>query len=323
MLKLKLQYFADGAGQAAGGTAEAAGGANGGITGVKEEAAVPENKRARKSNPLADVKYGKQPKSAAEATEQSAPASITGKAEAETEESFDELIKGKYKKDFDDRVQSIVQSRLKNAKAGEEAISKLMPALTMFAERYNLQPSENGEINVDSLVKAITDDNSLYEAEAANEGMPVEAYKRMKNLERQELIRQQSEARAEQAAQNKARIDKLIKDGEALKQSYPGFELDKEMENETFRRLLASNVPMKTAFEVIHKDEIIKGAVHLTTEEARKQIVNAVASGAKRPAENGIASQGGAIIKDDPKKLTKADREEIRRRVRSGEKIVF
>ncbi len=328
MLKLRLQLFAEGAAGAGAGTASAAAPSAEGIPGAEGEAAVP--KRSRKENPLAAVKYGKQPEVSATNAQSDSSKQQTDPADTATannadmaEESFDELINGKYKKDFDDRVQNIVKQRLKNSKGTEETFNKLMPAVMMLSERYGLDTSNMDKFDVDRFVKAVTEDNAMYEDEALKEGVPVETYKKLKNLERNEKIRQVQDTQRAADDANRSRIIQLISQGEQLKQSYPNFNLDAEMKNTEFRRLVSSNVPVKTAYEVLHKDEIMSGAMQYTANIAAQKVANAIASGAKRPPENGVSSQSAAVIKDDPKKLTKADRDEIKRRVRNGEKIIF
>lgn len=333
MLKINLQYFADG-GDGSGASTGTAGTAEG-ISGANVEVAVP--KRARKENPMANVVYGKQPNSVKDTQTantdnklQSAPADqnadqkLDNKIDSQSaEESFDELIKGKHKKDYDEHVQSIVQQRLKNSKAGEETLNKLMPALVMLSDRYGIDTSNMDSFDVNKFVDAVTNDNDMYEKEAAAEGVPIETYKRLKNLERAEKIREVNETRKNSEESRRNMMVRIISQSEELKKSYTSFDLDSEMQNENFRRLVGVGIPVKTAYEVMHKNEILNDAVKSATTETVKKVANSVASGAKRPTENGMSSQGGAIVKDDPRKFTKADREEIRRRVRNGEKIYF
>lgn len=328
MLKLRLQLFAEGGAGTGAGTASAAAPSADGIPGAEGEAAVP--KRSRKENPLAAVKYGRQPADnnikaqPDSAKAQTDPADTAAANNANTaEESFDELINGKYKKDFDDKVQNIVKQRLKNSKGTEETFNKIMPAVMMLSERYGLDTSDMSKFDVDRFVKAVTEDNSMYEDEALKEGVPVETYKKLKNLERSEKLRQTQDAQRAAEDANKAKVMQLITQGEQLKSVYPNFNLDAEMQNSEFRRLVATSVPVKTAYEVLHKDEIMSGAMQYTANMAAQKVANSVAAGIKRPTENGVSSQSAAVIKDDPKKLTRADREEIKRRVRNGEKIIF
>jgi hypothetical protein len=95
------------------------------------------------------------------------------------------------------------------------------------------------------------------------------------------------------------------------------------MKNPKFVQLLRSNVDVRTAYEVLHKDEIIPAAMQFTAKTVEQKIANNIASGSRRPTENGMSSQSAATVKDDVTRLTKADRDEIICRVQRGEKIVF
>ena len=104
---------------------------------------------------------------------------------------------------------------------------------------------------------------------------------------------------------------------------YPSFNLESEMQNPQFVNLLRSNVDVRTAYEVLHKDEIIPAAMQFTAKAVEQKITNKIMANGARPAENGMASQGAAVVKSDVSQLSKADRAEIARRVQRGEKISF
>ena len=108
-----------------------------------------------------------------------------------------------------------------------------------------------------------------------------------------------------------------------IKGIYPSFNLESEMQNPQFINLLRSNIDMRTAYEVIHKDDIIHGAMQFTAKEIEKKVTNKIMANGARPAENGMASQGAAVVKSDVSQLSRADRAEIARRVQRGEKISF
>ena len=78
---------------------------------------------------------------------------------------------------------------------------------------------------------------------------------------------------------------------------------------------------MRTAYEVLHKDEIIPAAMQFTAKTVESKLAKKIAAGGQRPAENGMGSGSPAVVKSDPSQWTRADREEIRRRVARGEKI--
>ena len=54
-----------------------------------------------------------------------------------------------------------------------------------------------------------------------------------------------------------------------------------------------------------------------------QKLTNKIIAQGQRPTENGISSQSATVVKSDVSQLTKADRDEIRRRVARGEKISF
>lgn len=51
------------------------------------------------------------------------------------EESFEDLIKGRFKQDYDARVQKTIQARLKGVKGQAEAYEKAMPLIEAVAKR--------------------------------------------------------------------------------------------------------------------------------------------------------------------------------------------
>ena len=95
------------------------------------------------------------------------------------------------------------------------------------------------------------------------------------------------------------------------------------MQNPDFVALLRSNVDVGTAYLVLHKDEIIPAAMQFTAKTAEQKVVNKIIAGGNRPCENGMSSQSAAVVKSDVSQLSKADRQEIIRRVARGEKIRF
>ena len=311
---LNLQRFADGAGDGGG---EGGAGAEG-VDAAPAELPAPSHRR-RRENPLANVKYGVDAQAEATAGEQT---------ESPPEESFDELINGKFKADFDKRVQGIVQNRLRASKANEEQLGKLQPIADMLAERY-------GTDDPDALMQALADDKALYEAEAVDKGIPVDLLMQTKQLERKQkmLDRQQQEiAQRNQAEQEYAN---LLQQAAALKAVNPAFDLDAEMANPAFGRMvlqppMGSGIPMESAYYAIHHKEIEAAqrqqhmqVTQYAVAQTQQKVANAIAAGQRRPSENGATGASPAINKADPRSLTRADREEIRRRVRNGERIVF
>ena len=301
--KLNLQLFAEGAGAGDGGT-----GASG--QGVTETAAVSQMKGA-KANPLANVKYGKQDTAPA-AEVQTEDATVDRSAE------FEKLIKGEYKDLYDARVQDTLQKRLKNTKETVDRYNSLMPTLETLAKKYGVDASD-----IDALNKAIEEDDAYYEDEALEKGITVEQLKNIRKMEREnaELRRQMQERESKENANRL--YSAWMEQSERTKAVYPSFNLDAEMQNPKFVQLLRSNIDVRTAYEVLHKDEIIPGAMQFAAKTVEQKLANNIASGSRRPTENGMSSQSAAVVKDDVSRLTKADRDEIIRRAMNGERIVF
>lgn len=302
-LPINLQVFAEGGDGGDGGT-----GAEG-TTGVP--ASVPGLQKKGEKNPLANVKYGIQ-EDAQTADVQKQETVVDRNAE------FEKLIKGEYKDLYDARVQDTIQKRLKGSKETVDKYNALAPTLEMLSRKYGVDASD-----IDALNKAIEEDDAYYEDEALEKGITVEQLKSIKKMEREnaELKRQMQE---QSVRENADRIyAKWMHESDALKGVYPGFDLNTELQNPKFVDLLKSNIDVRTAYEVLHKDEIIPAAMQFTARQVEQKLTNKIMAGGQRPMENGISSQSASVIKSDVSQLSKEDRAEIIRRVARGEKIRF
>ena len=301
ILKLDLQFLAEGGGD--GGT-----GAEGatGVTGVD---AAPQTKGAK--NPLADVQYGIMPEGAPAAEVQDA-------ATPDRNAEFEKLIRGEYKDLYNQRVQDTIQKRLKSTQETVDKFNAMSPMLDMLSRKYGVDASD-----IDGLSKAIEEDDAYYEDEAMEKGISVQQLKEIRKMEREnaELKRQMNEKATQE---NASKLYATWMDqAQQAKAVYPSFNLEAEMQNPQFVNLLRSNVDVRTAFEVLHKDEILPAAMQYTAKTVEQKLAKKIAAGGARPVENGISSQSAARVKSDVSQLSKADRDEIIRRVQRGEKISF
>lgn len=304
---MDLQLFADGAAAGDGGTAE---GTNAGVT----EAVAALREKGRKNNPLADVKYGIQdeeepPVAEAEREETAAPG---------REKTFENLIKGEYKDLYDRRVRDAIEKRFKGERESAERLKALAPTMEMLEKKYGVKAGD-----LEALNRAIEEDTGYYEDEAARTGIPVEQLKQMRHMEKenQQLRQTMDELRARESAERVYRS--WLEQEKAAQQIYPQFSLEAELGDDQFVRLLRSGVDVKTAYEVLHKDEIIPAAMQYAAKTAEQKVVNKIRANGARPVENGVQDQSASLVKQDVSQLTKADRDEIIRRVERGEKIRF
>ena len=301
---LNLQLFAEGAGGGDGGT-----GAEG-AKGVTAAAAMPQTKGVK--NPLADVKYGIQEGDNTPAAEVEATPTEDRNAK------FEALIKGEYKDLYDARVQNTIQQRLKGQKETVDKYNALAPTLEILAKKYGVDATD-----VKALNKAIEEDDSYFEEEALEKGISVEQLKEIKKIERENAtLRQQMEEQNRRDNANRF-YAQMMEQAESVKAVYPSFDLRAEMQNPRFVDLLRNNVDVRTAYEVLHKDDIIPAAMQFAAKTAEQKLTNNIIANGARPTENGNASQGATVVKSDVSQLSKADRQEIIRRVQRGEKIRF
>ena len=305
---IDLQLFNDG-GAGDGGT-----GANG--TSAEGVFATPTTKSAR-NNPLANVQYGKQ-EEAPSAEVQTEKTTTGNDAIVDLDAEFEELIKGKYKEQYDKRTQDTVQKRLKSTKEIVDRHNELLPTLETLAKKYGVDATD-----IKALNQAIEDDDSYYEQEALEKGITVEQLKSIRKMEKEnaDLRRQMQEQNVRENA-NKLYAS-WMNQAEAIKNVYPSFNLDAEMKNPKFTDLLKNNIDIRTAYEVLHKDEIIPAAMQFTAQKVGQQMTNKIIANGARPVENGINAQSSVVTKSDVSQLSKADIAEINRRVARGEKIRF
>ena len=300
---LNLQLFAEGAGAGDGGTAEGQG-----VTGA---AALPQTK-GEKNNPLAGVKYGIQEESVAPAAE------VQTAAQPDRNAEFEKLIKGEYKAEYDARVQDTVQKRLKGQKDIVDKFNALNPTLETLAKKYGVDAGD-----IEALNKAIQEDDSYYEQEALEKGMTVQQLKEIKKMERENADLKAQMEEAQRQENGKKLYAAWMQQADEAKKVYPSFDLRAEMNNPKFVDLLRSNIDVRTAYEVLHKDEIIPAAMQFTAKTVESKLAKSIAANGARPSENGMSSQSAAVVKSDVSQLSKADRAEIIRRVQRGEKIRF
>lgn len=137
---------------------------------------------------------------------------------------------------------------------------------------------------------------------------------------RQENARLRQETQAHQERQAGALL-RLQAEEERIRQVYPDFDWKRELASPQFGRLVTAGVDGQTAYEIVHRQELLQAAMAYAAAQARSQTARAIASGGGRVAEN----RGGSrtVTRSDPKSLSSRELADIRRRVQDGEKIRF
>jgi hypothetical protein len=244
--------------------------------------------------------------------------------EEEAPQSFDDLIDSnpEYKDALGKKIQDAVSKRFKNQKDLQKQLDKLAPGLDILAQKYGLEAIE-GQYDYEDLMQRVMNDDKLYEDEAFERGMSVADLKHMKQLEADNArLNAQREAQAREEA-SREEFDEIARQGEELKAIYPNFNLGDELANASFGRLVANGIDVKTAYEVVHKDEILAGGMEYAVKQTKEKISKAIQSGS-RPQENGLSSQSATSPGElDVSKLSLAQIKEITARAQKGERITF
>lgn len=207
---------------------------------------------------------------------------------------FEKLIKGPYKQAYDARVKGILQQRLKSTKETMEAFRTLEPSLKLLREHYGLEDGDYA-----ALTKAI--------GESFRPVDPAE----------QQRQRDEIQAGAERLTRQWTAQEQEIRE------TYPGFDLAREMADPRFAALLRSRVDMRTAYEILHKDEIIPAAMQYAAQTVERKLAENLRSGTLRPAENGATSSLAAAPGSRVAQMSRKEIQEACLRVQRGEKISF
>ena len=317
---LLLQLFA-GEGTGDGGGEGAAPGADTAVDAEQQrllELGVPADKIRKRAKGNA-ARPQAAPKSAPQAQQppQQQAASANPTEEPATEKparmSWDEIMADP---EYNKQMQSVVQSRLRSAKASEETLAKLTPALEVLARKHKLDPTK---IDYDALAKAISDDDGFYEDKALEMGVSVETAKKIDQEERATARQQRAEQQTIQQQRIAQHIQSLEQQGEALKKTFPNFDLRAELRNPTFARLTAPNsgLSLEDAYYAVHRKEIQAAAMQVTAQQTAQKISKSIQAGQRRPAENGTSGQAASVTTFDYSKASPEQRAAFKAHIRS------
>lgn len=259
------------------------------------------------------------------ATEGNTEASIDGLVQNSQENSaqqertpFKDLIQGDYKEDYEKAIKKRMKGVNTKLAEVESRNQKVQPVFEKLALKYGISDPND----IDSILAQIDKDNSYYENYAIERGITVEQARTLAEAERiikANEIKQQNELKNQQFNEL---MNKIVAQGNELKSKYPSFDLESEMQNEQFKRFVFTGISVEDAFTIIHRDELMSGAMAYTYNQAQQDFANTQRANAGRPIENGISSQQAAQINDDMSKLSREQIEKIRHTAAArGEKV--
>lgn len=325
-----LQLFADGTGEGgaadSGVTSPAAAGQD---TGVNTSAVAGQTEQPTQADrlrelgvPESKLKRAKYSQKAAPQMQQETTAQAAAATQEVTEEakdtakrlSWDEIMADP---EYNGEMQKVVKAAKEKLKTSAEGLEKLTPAIQLIAKKYGVDAGD-----YEAISKAVVDDDAYYEERAMELGVTTDV---AKQLDKSEKMMRAAEEQQKFINEQKLmeHIGKLNRQAIELQQKYPDFNLGKELNNPTFARLTAPdlNLPLEDAYELVHREEIKENIRQAALKASIQQVSNAVQSNKNRPNDGVSKSSNASVQTFNYQNATKAQREALKARIRSGEKI--
>lgn len=236
-----------------------------------------------------------------ETGENFADAGQNGTEQVDLDKEFSELIGGKFKEQFTKKTQGIIDKRFKETKQLEDYKNRVSPAVNTLMEKYGIE--EGREDLLSGFLKDGAEFNEETETveETENANLPHEREMRLRE-----------------------RVSSWVRESKKIKELYPNFDLRKELNSsELFSRLVLSGAPVRAAYETVHRDEILSGAMAYTADKVREQVVRNIETKGRRPLENGISSESAIVTAVDVNSLSSKDILKILKQVENGANIKF
>ena len=311
-----LDLFDGGAGAAAAGGAPAGG--SQGAQGQAGSQAGSASSQQSKTGGKETVIYGKPPEGAdtkgSDAGSNNHDVKTTSNTLEEKRARFREMVQGEFKDVYDSEVQGIINRRFRDVKTTQERLESHQPLLDMLAQRYNIADGDVAKIQ-----QAVENDTAYWAEAAEQAGMDVDTYKEVQRFKRENEAMKAAMNRTIQQQKAEQQYAGWMREAEAMKAQYPDFDLRQEIQNPRFLGMLRAGVPIETAYEVSHLNEIKSQAA----QAREKAVTDNIRAMGQRPSENGASSNSGVTYKSDVRKLTADDRKKIAAQVRAGKKISF
>ena len=231
---------------------------------------------------------------------------------------------------YNQEMQEIVKGRLAEQDASLKRVSGILDGLkgplSVLSRNYGVEANADGSLNYEALGKAIQEDDALYEKRAEELGTDVATARKMDELERFQRETRAREQQSLEEAQTRAHVMKLVQQAAELQKTIPGFDLRRELQNETFRRWTSPQIGMsvKDAYYTLHRDEIRRAENEAMAKAIQERVAASIASGQARPNETGRA-QGGSVTQLQSPRQTREEYQALKKRILEaaarGEKI--
>lgn len=305
-----LQLFSDGgasAGASAGDGAD--GGVNNGSGDPYDALGIP----AKAKHIVDKMPKNKQAETTNTQTNENNEETPTG--ETSQRKAFKDVI-NEYGDEAKEFMNNAFSKRLSKYKGIEEENAKMKEILGLQNIRYGLDTESKSYL--DDYMSAVQNDSKIFEDKAMEAGMSVDEYMKVQRAEqiirdndRREQLRKQDEL-----TQNHVR--NLVEQSEALKSEFPNFNIENEIANPQFKRLVdppelgGAGLSVRNAFFALHNSDIMKATMNNAVNQAAINTANAVQTNKNRPSENGLSSAQTVTVKENPANYKLEDFQRIR-----------
>ena len=214
--------------------------------------------------------------------------------------------KKRFAKFYGDDVHNAVNTRFKNQADATKQLEGMQPMLQELMKT-------TGAESIEELQQLVL--NRKYEEEAEAAGVPTEQYMHMKQLEQEHEAMVQQQQRAQEQQQLQQHVAGIRQQAEELKQLFPGFNLDQEMQNPEFIKMTSpGGISVKQAFFALHGDDLVPQLMAYGVQQGKDQVSRSIQANQARPTEGAsLRGSTGASVRLDSDNMSDERYEEIKR----------
>lgn len=233
--------------------------------------------------------------------------------------SFDDLIQGQYRQQYEQavgrRIQSAIQDRFRNQQNYRQQVEAAQPIMAALGHRYGLDPTD-----MTGIAAKLNED--AYAEEASERGVPVDVVRNEHQLKDRVAAQERQLREVQQEQQFRQHFAGLQQQASEFAREFPGFDLMGEINNNPdFARLISPQfgLNVRQAYYAVHGPQMQAQGMQYAAQQAGRNIAASVAAGASRPQENGMGAQHAAVpLTFDPNNMTPQQRAEYRDRLHRG-----
>lgn len=267
------------------------------------------------------------------------PAAEAAEPSLSKEEAFNRLISGEYRDEYVKRTQQMIDTRFKQSKELESRYNALRSAVDALGQRYGVDAS--AQELPDRLIAAMEEAARLQQAQPltaeelppADDAQPDAADPGSPEPASDEAPQEPADPRIYQRGKDPV-VDRMVdhatdrwfREAWQLKNQHPDFDMAAEMNgpnSRSFLGMLHSGVPVQTAWQALHMDELLKNAITYAVENTRQRTVDSIRARGLRPEEAAAGAPAAAaqILRADPATWDPDEMNSAIQQARMGKKI--